>query len=96
MKKLICNSTAEFLIYTSQAGEDSIEIRVEEETVWLTQKLIAEQFGKGRSTVTGCLRNIFEEGELLENSACRDLRHTGNDEKSYNIKFYNLDAIVSV
>lgn len=45
MKKLICNSTAEFLIFTSQAGQDSIEVRVEDETVWLTQKLMAELFG---------------------------------------------------
>ena len=96
MKKHIRNSTAEFLIFTHQSGEDSIEVRVEDETVWLTQKLIAELFGKGRSTITEHLKNIFQQGELHENSVCRDFRHTGNDNKVYNTKFYNLDAIISV
>jgi len=96
MKKLIRNSTAEFLIFTSQAGEDSIEVRVEDEDVWLTQKLISELFGKGRSTITEHLKNIFAEGELDENSVCRNFRHTSSDGKVYNTKFYNLDAIISV
>jgi len=52
MKKLIRNSTAEFLIFTTQTGDNSIEVRVWDETVWLTQKLIAELFAKGRSTIT--------------------------------------------
>ena len=94
--KQIRNSTAEFLTFTSQSGENSIEARYEDETIWLTQKLIAELFEKGRSTVTEHLKNIFESGELNENSVCRDFRHTGNDGKSYNTKFYNLDAIISV
>ncbi|MCF6323756.1 MAG: virulence RhuM family protein [Gammaproteobacteria bacterium] len=96
MKKLIRNSTAEFLIFTSKAGEESIEVRVEDETVWLTQKLIAELFGRGRSTITEHLRNIFNELELVEDSVCREFRHTGGDGKSYQTKFYNLDAIISV
>lgn len=92
----IRNSTAEFLIFTSQNGEDSIEVKVQDETVWLTQKLIAELFDKGRSTITEHLKNIFEENELDENSVCREFRHTGNDGKQYNTKYYNLDAIISV
>ena len=96
MKKYIRNSTAEFLIFTRQSGEDSIEVRVEDETVWLTQKLIAELFAKGRSTVTEHLQNIFTDGELVESSVCRDFRHTGSDGKTYTSKFYNLDAIISV
>lgn len=79
MKKRIRNSTAEFLIFTAQAGENSIDVRVEEETVWLTQKLITELFGKGRSTITEHLRNIFDENELDENSVCREFRHAGPD-----------------
>ena len=66
MKKLIRNSTAEFLIFTAQAGKGSIEVRVEDEMVWLTQKLIAELLAKGRSTITKHLKNIFSEGELEE------------------------------
>ncbi len=58
-KKRIRNSTAEFLIFTSQAGENSIEVRVENETVWLTQKLIAELFGKSVSTINGILRTLM-------------------------------------
>ena len=92
----IRNSTAEFLIFTSQAGENNIEVRVEDETVWLTQKLISELFDKGRSTITEHLKNIFVEGELDENSVCREFRHTANDGKIYQTKYYNLDAIISV
>ncbi|MEI6214839.1 MAG: RhuM family protein [Desulfuromonadales bacterium] len=92
----IRNSTAEFLIFSSQAGENSIEVRVEDETVWLTQKLIGVLFEKGRSTITEHLKNIFETGELDENSVCREFRHTAEDSKEYSTKFYNLDAIISV
>jgi hypothetical protein len=96
-KKLqIRNSTAEFLIFTRQAGEDGIEVRVAEETVWLTQKLIGVLFDKGRSTIAEHLTNIFEAGELDEKAACRDFRHTAEDGKEYVTKFYNLDAIIAV
>lgn len=92
----IRNSTAEFLIFTSQSGEDSIEVKVSDGNVWLTQKLISELFVKGRSTITEHLQNIFDEDELDESSVCREFRHTGSDGKSYNTKHYNLDAIISV
>jgi hypothetical protein len=83
-KKLqIRNSTAEFLIFTRQAGEDGIEVRVEDETVWLTQKLIGVLFDKGRSTITEHLKNIFETAELDAKSVCRDFRHTAEDGKEY-------------
>lgn len=96
-KKLqIRNSTAEFLIFTRQAGEDGIEVRVAEETVWLTQKLIGVLFDKGRSTITEHLKNIFETGELDEKAVCRDFRHTAEDGKDYTTRFYNLDAIIAV
>ena len=92
----IRNSTAEFLIFTSQNETNSIEVKVNDENVWLTQKLIAELFGKGRTTITEHLKNIFSDNELEENSVCREFRHTGNDGKNYNTKYYNLDAIISV
>ena len=96
-KKLqIRNSTAEFLVFTSQAGEKGIEVRVEDETVWLTQKLIGVLFDKGRSTITEHLQNIFETGELDEKAVCRDFRHTAEDGKDYTTRFYNLDAIIAV
>lgn len=92
----IRNSTAEFLIFSRQVGENSIEVRVADETVWLTQKLIGVLFEKGRSTITEHLKNIFETGELDENSVCREFRHTAEDGKEYITRFYNLDAIISV
>ncbi|MDD2383123.1 MAG: virulence RhuM family protein [Sulfurospirillaceae bacterium] len=96
MDKLIRNSTAEFLIFTSQSGENSIEVKVFEESVWLTQTMIAQLFDKGRTTIIEHLKNIFESEELVEKSVCREFRHTANDGKTYNTKYYNLDAIISV
>lgn len=92
----IRNSTAEFLVFTTQAGEKGIEVRVEDETVWLTQKLIGVLFDKGRSTITEHLQNIFATGELDEKAVCRDFRHTAEDGKDYTTAFYNLDAIIAV
>ncbi len=95
-KLQIRNSTAEFLIFTRQAGETGIEVRVADETVWLTQKLISVLFDKGRSTITEHLQNIFASGELDEKTVCRDFRHTAKDGKDYTTRFYNLDAIIAV
>jgi len=94
MKKLIRNSTAEFLIFTSQAGEESIEVRVEDETVWLTQKLIAELFGKAVSTINEHIKNVYADNEVDENVS---LIKFGNPEFSTKpTNFYNLDMIISV
>ena len=96
-KKLqIRNSTAEFLVFTSQAGEGGIEVRVEEGTVWLTQKALAELFGVQRPAITKHLLNIFATGELAEDSVCSILEHTAGDGKNYSAKYYNLDAIIAV
>jgi hypothetical protein len=94
--KLIRNSTAEFLIFTGQAGEQSIEARYEDETVWLTQKLMAALFDVTVPTVNEHLKNIFESGELGADSVVRKFRTTATDGKSYAINHYNLDAIISV
>lgn len=96
-KKLqIRNSTVDFLVFTKQNSEDSIEVRVQDENVWLTQEAMAKLFDKGRSTIAEHLRNIFNEGELYEDSVCRKFRQTAGDGKVYDVKFYNLDAIISV
>ncbi len=92
----IRNSTAEFLMFTADAGSDSIEVMVEEENVWLTQEMIATLYEKGRTTVTEHLKNIFTDGELEETSVCRKFRRTGTDGKEYNTKFYNLEAVIAV
>lgn len=94
--QLIRNSTAEFLIFTGHAGEDSIEARYEDETVWLTQKLMAELFDVDVRTVSEHLKNIFSSGELSTDSAIRKFRTTASDGKAYATQHYNLDAIISV
>jgi hypothetical protein len=92
----IRNSTAEFLIFTQQAGEGGIEVRYEDESIWLSQKLMARLFDVDVRTVSEHLKNIFSSGELQENSVIRNFRTTAADGKNYNTQFYNLDAIISV
>ena len=98
-KKLIRNSTAEFLIFTGQAGEHSIEARYEDETLWLSQKLMAELFGVDVRTVSEHLKNIFASHELTPDATIRKFRivqQEGQREVSRAVYFYNLDAIISV
>lgn len=85
-----------FLLYTAPNGEIRVEVLVQDESVWLTQKAIAELFGVQRPAITKHLLNIFESGELQENSVSSILEHTAEDGKNYDTKFYNLDAIISV
>jgi len=92
----IRNSTAEFLIFTSQAGEDSIEVKYADETVWLSQKMMAKLFEVTIPTINEHLKSIFESGEISPDSVIRNFRITASDGKSYDTKFYNLDAIISV
>ena len=96
-KKLtIRNSTAEFLIFTIQAGQDGIEVRVEDENIWLTQKLIAKLFDVRIPTINEHLKNIFSTNELQENSVVRKFLITADDGKQYNTKHYNLEAIIAL
>lgn len=92
----IRNSTAEFLIFTWQAGEESLQVRFEDQTIWLTQKLMAELFAVDVRTVSEHLKNIFESHELDANSVVRKIRITAADGKTYLAQHYNLDAIISV
>ncbi len=98
-KQLIRNSTAEFLIFTAQEGENSIEARYEDETIWLSQKLIAELFEVDVRTVNEHLKNIYKQNELIVDATIRKFRIVqteGKREVTRNIEFYNLDAIISV
>jgi len=88
--KLIRNSTAKFLIFTAQSGEESIEVRYEDETIWLTQKLMATLFDVTVPTINEHLKNIFSSGELEQNSVIRKFRTTASDSKQYNTNFYNV------
>ena len=91
----IRNSTAEFLIFTKQNKEKTIEVIVDEGSVWLSQKLMADLFGTTRNNITMHLSNIFEK-ELNENSVCKEFLHTARDGKNYKTKYYNLDVIIAV
>ena len=97
--RIIRNSTAEFLIFSSQTEGDGIEVRYEEETVWLTQKLMATLFDVDVRTVNEHIRNIYASGELLEGATIRKFRIVqveGAREVSREIAHYNLDVIISV
>ncbi len=95
-KLQIRNSTVDFLVFTKDAGEDGIEVRVQNHDVWLTQKAIAQLFDVERSVVTKHLKNIFESGELSEESVCAKFAQTADDGKTYQYKFYSLSAIIAV
>lgn len=92
----IRNSTVDFMVFTKDAGSDSIEVRVQDGDVWLTQKSIATLFDIDRSVVTKHFKNIFETGELDENSVCAKFAQTADDGKTYKYKFYSLAAIIAV
>ncbi len=96
-KKLqIRNSTAEFLIFSNQKGKDGIEVRFENDTIWLSQKLMAVLFDCSPDNISLHLKNIFKSGELDENSVVEKFSVTASDGKNYKTKHYNLDAIISV
>ncbi len=90
------NST-DFLFYSGRDGNVKIQVIVDpqSETVWLTQKSLAEIFNVSRVTITEHLQNIFKSGELQEDRVCRKIRHTAKDGKNYLTNFYNLDVIIS-
>ena len=89
----IRNSTVDFLVFTRDAGEDGIEVRVQNGDIWLTQKAISQLFDVDRSVITKHLSNIFKEGELDENSVCAKFAQTADDGKTYNYKVYSLADI---
>ena len=89
-------NNGEIIIYRTEDGRTQLEVRLENENVWLSQQQIANLFGVQRPAITKHLKNIFESGELEENSVSSILEHTASDGKKYKTQFYNLDAIISV
>ena len=92
-------NTGEILIYQNTEGNIKIDVRLEEETVWLTYDQIATLFGKGRSTIAEHIANVYEEGELEQNRTCRKFRQVwkeGVREVERDIDHFNLDVIISV
>ena len=90
------NEQNNFIMYTTDDGQVDIEVRLEEENVWLTQKSMAELFETTRNNITMHIKNIFEDGELQEKTVSKDSLLTAKDGKNYKTKFYNLDLIIAV
>ena len=90
------NNFGEIIIYEGADGAPNIDVRMQGETVWLTQAQLAELFDTSRPNITMHIKNIFDEGELSEVSVCKDFLHTATDGKKYNTKSYNLDLIISL
>jgi len=89
-------SNSEILLYQSDDGQIKIQVRLENETVWLNQSDMVELFQSSKSNISEHIKHIFEEGELDENSVVRKFRITATDGKSYEVNHYNLDVIISV
>lgn len=95
-KLQIRNGTVDFLVFTKDAHEEGIEVRVQDNDVWLTQKAIGQLFDVDRSVVSKHLKNIFASGELSEGAVCAKFAQTADDGKNYQYKFYSLSAIIAV
>jgi hypothetical protein len=93
------NTTAEFLIFTAETGNPKIEVRIEGEMVWLTQKLMAELFDTTPQNITLHLKNVYEEGELKEEATCKEflqVQSEGGRNVERNLIYYNLDVVIAV
>lgn len=86
----------EILFYQTEDGLTNIEVKIEEETVWLTQSQLQELYQTSKSNISEHIKHIFEEGELEEEAVVRKFRTTASDGKNYNTIFYNLDMIISL
>ncbi|MBO7092525.1 MAG: virulence RhuM family protein, partial [Victivallales bacterium] len=90
---------SQILMFESEDGSFHLEVRLEDETVWLTQGMMAELFGVVPQNITLHIKNIYDEGELQEETTCKDflqVRREGSRQVQRSMKFYNLDVIISV
>jgi hypothetical protein len=92
----IQSNQSEIVLYKTEDGTVKIDTVFHDETIWLTQKKMAELFDVKRPAITKHLKNIFESEELFEHSVSSILEHTADDGKKYQTKYYNLDAIIAV
>ena len=93
------NNQSAFILFKTEDDKISVDVRFEDDTVWLTQEQMAELFGKGRSTITEHIGNVFEEGELEQNRTCRKFRQVRQEGARFverELDYYNLDVIISV
>ena len=95
--KIVANNGSSIVLYTTDDGNTQLEVKLEKDTVWLTQNQMAELFGRDRTVISRHIRNIFKEGELDENITCAKFAHMGTDQdQTYETKMYSLDVIISV
>ena len=90
------NENSNIIIYQSENGKTHVEVKLEENTVWLTQQQMADLFGVKQPAISKHLKNIFDSGELNKDSVYSILEYTASDDKIYKTGFYNLDAIISI
>lgn len=90
------NNYGKFIIYKDKTGKDSIEVKLENNTVWLNLNELVKLYNSSKSNISEHIKHIFEDGELNNNLVVRKFRTTANDGKSYNVKYYNLDMIVAI
>lgn len=86
----------EVVLYEAPDGQVRVDVRLDHETVWLTQEQMSQLFGRERSVITKHVRNVFREGELEAGAVCAKFAHTAEDGKTYQVEHYNLDVIISV
>ena len=87
---------SQILIYQNEKGNIKVDVRFEDNSIWLSQAQLCELFGKAKSTISEHIKNIFEESELEQNAVVRNFRTTANDGKSYDVSYYNLDMIIAI
>ncbi len=92
----IVSQRGEILFYQAEDGSTRLECRFEDETIWLSQAMLCELYQKSKATISEHLKNIFQDNELQEDSVVRFFRTTAADGKEYNVKHFNLDAILAV
>lgn len=96
MDNKLIGTENDIVFYKKKNGDMNIELLINGETLWVSQKTMAQIFEIDRTVITKHLKNIFSDGELDKNQVCAKFAHTANDGKNYNTEFYNLDAIISV
>ena len=94
--KIGTDEYGEILIYQTDDGQTNIEVKIEDDTVWLTQQQLTELYQCSKSNISEHIKHIFEEGELDKDSVVRKFRTTADDGKTYNVTYYNLDMIISL
>lgn len=95
-EELINSPAGEFVMFASKDGKVRIECRFESDTLWLSQATICELYGKAKATISGHIKDIFDEGELVENAVVRFYRITASDGKAYNVQYFSLPVILAI